>query len=131
MSKESINRALGKIKSARDCHPNAVDTLLFEAEEILEGVLAEQPAQQEIVATGIDAELVARLASATPEQLDIWLVAARRHEARKLQQPPAQPLTDEQLADAWIGTSHITHATSRQIAFARAIEAAHGIKEKT
>jgi hypothetical protein len=49
MSKESINRALGKIKSARDCHPNAVDTLLFEVEEILEGVLAEQAAQQEIV----------------------------------------------------------------------------------
>jgi hypothetical protein len=36
MSKEAMKLALGKIKSARDCHPNAVDTLLFEAEEILE-----------------------------------------------------------------------------------------------
>ena len=36
------NEALGKIKSARDCHPNAVDTLLFEAEEVLEEALAEQ-----------------------------------------------------------------------------------------
>ncbi len=45
MSKEAMKLALGKIKSARDCHPNAVDTLLFEAEEILEGALAEQPAR--------------------------------------------------------------------------------------
>jgi hypothetical protein len=36
MSKEAMKLALGKIKSARDCHPNAVNTLLFEAEEILE-----------------------------------------------------------------------------------------------
>lgn len=43
---------------------------------------------------------------------------------------PAQrkPLTRKQLADAWIGTAHITHATERQIAYARAVEAAHGIK---
>lgn len=46
---------------------------------------------------------------------------------------PAQrkPLTRKQLADAWIGTAHITHATERQIAYARAVEAAHGIKENT
>ena len=50
MNKEAMKLALGKIESARDCHPNAVDTLLFEAEEILEGALAEQPAQQEPVA---------------------------------------------------------------------------------
>jgi hypothetical protein len=59
MSKEEIKLALGKIKSARDCHPNAVNTLLFEAEEILEEALAKpdfwegyvpepvKPAQQE------------------------------------------------------------------------------------
>jgi len=40
MSKEAMKLALGKIKSARDCHPNAVNTLLFEAEEILEEALA-------------------------------------------------------------------------------------------
>jgi len=45
MSKEAMKLALGKIKSARDCHPNAVDVLLFEAEEILEEAL-EQPAQK-------------------------------------------------------------------------------------
>lgn len=38
-----------------------------------------------------------------------------------------EPLTDEQLADAWIGAAHIEHATNRLTAFARAIEAAHGI----
>jgi hypothetical protein len=37
---QAMKLALGKIKSARDCHPNAVDTLLFEAEEILEEALA-------------------------------------------------------------------------------------------
>jgi hypothetical protein len=75
-----------------------------------------QPAQQEPVATGIDAELVARLASATPEQLDIWLVAARRHEARKLQQPPAQRtwvyLTDEERNKVWrevVGWGDLSH----------------------
>jgi hypothetical protein len=84
-----------------------------------------QPAQQEPVATGIDAELVARLASATPEQLDIWLVAARRHEARKLQQPPAQPLTDEQIVAKALHLSGL--GTSPDvIQFARAIEAAYG-----
>ena len=50
MSKEAMKLALKKIKAARNCHPNAVDTLLFEAEEILEEALAseakEQPAQQ-------------------------------------------------------------------------------------
>jgi hypothetical protein len=48
MGKEAMKQALGKIKSARDCHPNAVDTLLFEAEEILEGALAKQPVQEPI-----------------------------------------------------------------------------------
>ena len=45
-SKEAMKLALGKIKSARDCHFAAIDTLLFEAEEILEEALAEQPAQR-------------------------------------------------------------------------------------
>ena len=64
MSKEAMKLALGKIKSARDCHPNAVNTLLFEAEEILEEALEKpdfwegyvpepvKPAQQEFVSPG-------------------------------------------------------------------------------
>jgi len=64
MSKETMKLALGKIKSARDCHPNAVNTLLFEAEEILEEARAKpdfwegyvpepvKPAQQEFVSPG-------------------------------------------------------------------------------
>ena len=64
MSKEAMKLALGKIKSARDCHPNAVNTLLFEAAEILEEALEKpdfwegyvpepvKPAQQEFVSPG-------------------------------------------------------------------------------
>jgi hypothetical protein len=44
--------------------------------------------------------------------------------------PQRNPLTRKQLADAWIGTAHITHATERQIAYARAVEAAHGITKE-
>ena len=40
MTKEAMKLALGKIKAARDCHFAAIDTLLFEAEEILEQALA-------------------------------------------------------------------------------------------
>ena len=46
MSKEVMQQTLGKIKAARDCHFKAIDVLLFEAEEILEAALAEQPAQR-------------------------------------------------------------------------------------
>ena len=37
---EALALALAKIKSARCCHPNAVQELIFEAEEILEQALA-------------------------------------------------------------------------------------------
>jgi len=40
MKDEALKLALAKIKSARDCHPNAVQTLIWEAEEILEQALA-------------------------------------------------------------------------------------------
>jgi hypothetical protein len=39
---EALKLAIGKIKSARDCHFAAIDPLLFEAEEILEQALAAQ-----------------------------------------------------------------------------------------
>jgi hypothetical protein len=45
---EGLKLAIGKIKSARDCHFAAIDPLLFEAEEILEQALA-APAMQEPV----------------------------------------------------------------------------------
>lgn len=53
MNKDAMKRALGKIKSARDCHPNAVDTLLFEAEEILEAALAAPVIGNPITADGL------------------------------------------------------------------------------
>lgn len=37
-------------------------------------------------------------------------------------------LTREELADAWLSVEHITHATERQIAFARAVIAAYEAK---
>jgi hypothetical protein len=40
---EALKLAIGKIKSARDCHFAAIDPLLFEAEEILEQALAAPP----------------------------------------------------------------------------------------
>jgi hypothetical protein len=46
---EALKLAIGKIKSARDCHFAAIDPLLFEAEEILEQALA-APTVQEPVA---------------------------------------------------------------------------------
>lgn len=42
-----------------------------------------------------------------------------------LEQQPAQPMTDDELADLWYKQS------LDWMEFARAIEAAHGIKEKT
>jgi hypothetical protein len=42
MKDEALKLAIGKIKSARDCHFAAIDPLLFEAEEILEQALAAQ-----------------------------------------------------------------------------------------
>jgi hypothetical protein len=49
MKDEALKLAIGKIKSARDCHFAAIDPLLFEAEEILEQALA-APTVQEPVA---------------------------------------------------------------------------------
>jgi hypothetical protein len=43
---EALKLALGKIKSARNCHFAAIDNWLFEAEEILEQALATPPAQR-------------------------------------------------------------------------------------
>jgi hypothetical protein len=44
---EALKLAIGKIKSARDCCFAEIDTLLFEAEEILEQVLA-APVQEPV-----------------------------------------------------------------------------------
>ena len=48
-AREALKLALGKIKSARDCHPNAVQTLLWEAEEYLEEALAQPEQKPEMV----------------------------------------------------------------------------------
>jgi hypothetical protein len=45
---EALKLAIGKIKSARDCHFAAIDPLLFEAEEILEQALAAPTVQEPV-----------------------------------------------------------------------------------
>jgi hypothetical protein len=42
---------------------------------------------------------------------------------------PRKPLTDEQISDLWCKTSNTDFVTADTHVFARAIEAAHGIKE--
>jgi hypothetical protein len=102
----------------------------------LQAALAEQPAQQEHhdpIGDVQDKLIAEQAAQQEPVSIEHCLLARNGNTPCPHTSTPAQrkPLTDEQLADAWIGTSHITHATNRQIAFARAIEAAHGIKENT
>ena len=82
---------------------------------------AEQPAQQEPVAMR-DAIVV-----------NLVREGINKHRARELAdhfiglappQPPAQPLTDEQITKCWGQVEGTRHG---YVAFARAIEAAHGI----
>jgi len=67
MSKEALKLALSKIKSARDCHPNAVQELIFEAEELLEQALAAPV--QEPVAWG---KLTNEMVQAATDEYDEW-----------------------------------------------------------
>jgi hypothetical protein len=141
MSKEAMKLALGKIKSARDCHPNAINTLLFEAEEILEEALAEpdfwegyvpepvKPAQQEPVAS----------VPIHPKTGPLWAMTTDKPDSERLPSyplmalytsPPAQrkPLTDEEISKCW---GQVGGTRYGYVAFARAIETAHNIKENT
>jgi len=46
-------------------------------------------------------------------------------------QPAQKPLTDEQISNLWCKVSNTDFVTADTHVFARAIEAAHGIKENT
>ena len=115
MSKEAIQKALGKIKSARDCHFAAIDPLLFEAEEILEEALAEQPAQQEPVAIALN--------TGTKQGVK-WLKNVE-HGTKLYTSPPAQRtwvgLTNEEILT--VARDHYNPHQRPEISFARAIEA--------
>ena len=114
MSKEAMKLALGKIKSARDCHPNAVNTLLFEAEEILEEARAKPDFWEGYVPEPVK-----------PAQQEYASFAEWAHDyvqdnLHKLK--PAQRtwvgLTDEEVWDVYTKTDSMQY-----MAFSRAIEA--------
>ena len=149
---EALKLAEDALKRVRTQDMELVQMSMIALAAIREA-LAEQPAQQEPVAWADECRIslvtaIHFLASDYENALGVFrddTEARRKAEgdiayARKIAakwnwngtSPPAQrkPLTRKQLADAWIGTAHITHATERQIAYARAIEAAHAIEAK-
>jgi len=103
MSKEAMKLALEALENIEErCTLGAWEDDAGKAITALREALAEQPAQQEPVATLFGS-------------LPVYDTS-----------PPAQrkPLTDDELADLWYKQS------LDWMEFARAIEAAHGIKEK-
>jgi hypothetical protein len=99
----------------------------------LREALAEQPAQQEPVAWPcLIAEADFSENTVTLEmQCTDYKVSAGKHWLSK--SPPAQrkPLTDEQMWSLWNSQGDDAMEQTAAITFARAIEAAHGIKENT
>ena len=155
--REALKLALGKIKAARDCHPKAVQTLVFEAEELLEEALAQPDpladAGKPIERIDIDSRTI-DVWPAQPEQgpvawpcriessdfeantivlemlSDDYVVAAGPHWLCPTP-PKPQPLTDEQ-KKAIAESAIIGHAGTRA-AIVWAIEYAerqHGIGAK-
>ena len=123
-AERAMKLALGKIKSARDCPPNVVDTLLFEAEEILEIELAQQPAP---VAKPHEQEPVA--------EVDDWRdsIFTRYVEylpsGTRLYTTPLEPkpMTDEEIDNMCPKFEDPMRREMWMIGF----KAAHGIKENT
>jgi hypothetical protein len=83
---------------------------------------------------------LAQLPQRTEQEPDYWLGYGLQAHTEKpfeyataLYRHPLQrkPLTDEQIQKIWDVASGTLPGWSRHIAYARAIEAAHGIKEKT
>ncbi len=103
-------------------------------QEALNAPLAEHPAQQQVawsIETNNQVEALAKQCGwdnrryMTPADYQIW--CDRMRQFVQLASPPAQrkPLTDEQIMDIAMNKPF-----DSCIGFARAIEAAHGIKEK-
>jgi hypothetical protein len=143
MSKEAMKLVVDKIKSTFwegyvpepvkpaqqvvDCHATGVC--------VQSGLQAEQPAQQEPVATLWQHGRTGRTRITMPGDITDcdadWFKAADLYTS-----PPAQrkPLTDEAIATVyWGATGQSLRPQDNVLAhnFARSIEAAHGIKENT
>lgn len=107
MSKEAMKLALEEMKVGN----------YNSAAERLETALAEQPAQQEPVAwISHNAGLYHFKPDESLDPLPLYLTPPQR-----------KPLTDEEMFKIWV---RVPAETEDRFAFARAIEAAHGIKEK-
>jgi len=131
---DTMKLALGKIKAARDCHFAAIDTLLFEAEEILEKALAEQPAPVQVPVAHRDGFWCADLTCKKCYSADFRFKHKNSVVNESLTTPEQRkPLTDEQIEAIRVGEEFNQWGIS-ETAFkyvARSIEAAHGIKENT
>ena len=63
---------------------------------------------------------------------NVWKTKADETDTPLYTTPPQRkPLTDEEISDLWCKVSNTDFVTADTHVFARAIEAAHGIKENT
>jgi hypothetical protein len=124
---EALLMALAKIKSARCCHPNAVQELIFEAEEILEQAPAapvQEPIYQLQMMDGkwIDqAKQSYEYNKAHGNTVRIVYTAA---------QPAPAPLTRERIKEICAEAGYATANVQARVDFINGIrhgEAAHGI----
>ena len=127
---EAMKAALTAMKSIDEAMPFPVAKFAIRK---LEEALAEQPAQQkEPVATMWQHGETGRTRITMPG--DITDCGARWFKVSDLytSPQPSEPLTDEEIGDLWDGhTVPVFGKTGiNPIVFARAIEAAHGIKER-
>lgn len=129
MSKEAMK--LAKAWFERNTYGDeAVDVY-----EALCEALAEQPAQQEPVAWLIDNGGDAVLIRHSENFPGVFAGSEFRKQplvyGDKLSPAQRKPLTDEQMWSLWNSQGDDAMEQTAAIAFARAIEAAHGIKENT
>ena len=130
MKDEALKLALSKIASKFACCPNAAQELISEVKELLEQALA-APAQEPVawMHEWDDGERIPMLRKREVDRSDIDSPKSVRPLIYGDTTPPAaqrQPLTDEQIHA--LDPAPDCMFDQQRIDFARAIEAAHGIK---
>ena len=102
----AVQRALAKVRAAQQCHPNAVMTLLCEADELMEQLL-EQPVQEPVAFKVIKDELCYK-SQEDDQSFGMWCPVTPQTDLPFVNgtefytTPPAQPaawvgLTDEKI----------------------------------
>jgi hypothetical protein len=127
MSTEAMKLALEALKQIDEAMPFPVAKL---AQAALREALAEQPAQQEPVEWGVDWGRAGDI----PCVSIIKRLPDGRIEVVAVEYGPQRTwvgLTDEQIEDIWADCPIDWDDQINILTFARAIEAAHGIKENT